>query len=217
MSPARWISYCWPGLPQLWRQGNWAGLAAALSWGLLANWLLAATLVWTEVANPLLVQIGWAMLAASWIAGIVLAVRWNRHLETAADDCLATNLLRAAQTEYLRGNWLVAEAQLKDILALDAADIEAQLMLVGLYRHTERKSKAREHLRRLERRVAATHWQHEIEQEWQYLNENETADVIAPEGDTPSDESSDDHDQPITQIAVDRNNTYRDTQQPAAA
>jgi hypothetical protein len=213
MSPARWMTCFWPGLPQLWRQGSWAGLAAALSWGLLANWLLAATFVWTEVAAPLLTQIGWAMLAVSWAGGIVLAVRWNWQSDAAANDQLTTDMLRTAQIEYLRGNWLVAEGQLKDIVAIDSSDAEAQLMLVSLYRHTERKSKAGEHLRWLERLAGARRWKHEIEHERRYLNEIEELRVVAPDN-----EDSMAHDeQAITQIATDRNNNNLDTQQPAAA
>jgi hypothetical protein len=216
MSPVRWISYCWPGLPQLWQQGSWAGLAAALGWGLLANWLLAATFVWTEVAHALLTQVGWAMLAASWVAGVGLAIRWNWQCDTALKDPQTTDLLRAAQVEYLRGNWLVAEGQLKDILAIDSSDVEVQLMLVSLYRHTERKSKADEYLRGVQRLAAAQDWKYEIETEQRLLNEIEASDVVATDG-TFDDGTSTLDEQPITQNAIDRNNTDRDQQQPAAA
>ena len=208
-SLARWLSYGWPGFPQLWRQGSWAGLAAALSWGLLANWLLAATFVWTEVASLPLIQVGWATLAASWAAGVVLAVRWNWQVAAAANDQRTTDMLRTAQIEYLRGNWLVAEAQLEDILAIDASDIEAQLLLASLYRHTDRTLKAGERLRSLQRLAGAKRWQHEIESERRLLNENDEPDVLPLDGNTTIGEP------PITQIESDRNNTVN--QQQAAA
>jgi hypothetical protein len=216
MSPARWMSCFWPGLPQLWRQGSWAGLAAALSWGLLANWLLAATFVWTEVAERWLIQVGWAMLVSSWVAGIVLAIRWNWQTDAAANDQQTTDMLRIAQIEYLRGNWLVAEGHLKDMLAIDSTDVEAQLMLIGLYRHTQRKSKAGEHLRWIERLAAAKKWQHEIEHERRLLNDDDDSDVIATEDRRTEDEMAAEQ-EAITQIAIDRNNNSRDQQQPAAA
>ncbi len=211
MSVARWMFCLWPGLPQLWRQGSWAGLAAALSWALLANWLLAATLVWTEVAHPRLTQVGWAMLACTWIAGIVLAVRWNWRITDRAGGQCGTDLLRKAQSEYLRGNWLVAEAHLTDILASDSTDVEAQLMLVSLYRHTGRKSKAGEHLRWLERLTASRRWAHEIETEWRILNEMDDTGVIAL-----GDEPSEDNVPTITQNDLESNNNQH-SQTPAAA
>ena len=211
MSAARWMSCLWPGLPQLWRQGSWAGLAAALSWGLLANWLLAATFVWTEVAHPRLTQVGWTMLALTWVAGIVLAARWNWRIDARADGQLSTDLLCEAQIEYLRGNWLVAEAHLADILASDSTDVEAQLMLVSLYRHTGRKSKAGEHLRWLERLAASRPWAHEIETEWRILNEMDDSGVILPD-----DEPTADTIPTITQNDLNSNNNLQ-SQTPAAA
>ncbi|MCG8585919.1 MAG: hypothetical protein MI757_14525 [Pirellulales bacterium] len=211
ISPARSLLCCWPGLPQLWRRGSWAGLAVALAWGLLANWLLAATLVWAEVAAPTVLYVGWASLAVVWLTAFVVGFRWNRQIDKPDDKRETTDVLRTAQTEYLRGNWLVAEAHLEDVLAADADDAEARLMLVSLYRHTGRKSKAGEHLRALERLAAASKWRLEIEHEKRLMNEMDEPSVIAPDpNELPRDE------QPITQNAIDRNNT-EDTQQPAAA
>ena len=211
MSVARWMSCLWPGLPQLWRQGSWVGLAVALGWGLLANWLLAATFVWTEIAPTLVTQAGWAALACGWIAGIVLAVRWYWRLDDATGQERSTDLLREAQIEYLRGNWLVARAKLEEILSANSADVEAQLMIASLYRHTGRKSKAGEHLRWLERLAASRTWEHEIQSEWQLLNEIDDADVVAPDGR----ESADDTLGPIQNDPESNNNLHSQT--PAAA
>ena len=109
MIAARWISCLWPGLPQLWQRGSWAGLASALAWGLLAHWLIAATFVWSEVAGLAVVRIGWGTLALLWLAGFVYSVLWLLKRARFDDDDARTSLLQQAQIEYLKGNWPAAE------------------------------------------------------------------------------------------------------------
>ena len=43
-----WAAYLWPGLPHLWNEGSWAGLALAVGFTVLLNTLILATFVWTE-------------------------------------------------------------------------------------------------------------------------------------------------------------------------
>jgi len=45
-------TYLWPGLPRLWVDGSWAGLAEAIAFALLVDGLLLASWVWTEWLGP---------------------------------------------------------------------------------------------------------------------------------------------------------------------
>ena len=88
-----------------------------------------------------------------------------------------------AQGEYLRGNWWTAQTLLEQLLALDRADVEAQLMLAALYRHTERPGTASRRLRFLEQLAGADTWRLEIEKERMLLER-----LDAERLDTESDE-----------------------------
>lgn len=67
-----------------------------------------------------------------------------------------------AQTEYLRGDWISAEAILLHLLKEYPRDIEAQLLLAGVLRRTGRRSAALRRLADMQLQDAAGIWQHEI-------------------------------------------------------
>ena len=60
MRMLRYATYLWPGLPQLWFEGAWSGLALAVGFGLLVNFLLVASLIWVELIAPTRLGIGLA-------------------------------------------------------------------------------------------------------------------------------------------------------------
>ena len=74
-------------------------------------------------------------------------------------------LYRAAQQQYLAGDWLRCEQLLMQLLKLDKRDIEARLLLATLWRHLGRTEEAARQLQRLERLEAAAPWSYEIAQE----------------------------------------------------
>ncbi|MEM6798074.1 MAG: hypothetical protein AAF589_01045, partial [Planctomycetota bacterium] len=43
-----WAAYLWPGLPHLWNEGSWAGLALALGFTVLLNASVLSVAVWPE-------------------------------------------------------------------------------------------------------------------------------------------------------------------------
>jgi cytochrome c-type biogenesis protein CcmH/NrfG len=71
-------------------------------------------------------------------------------------------LFRAAQGEYLRGNWFEAELALNQLLERNPSDADARLMLATLLRRIGQPSEAAENLRRLAKSVGADKWQLEI-------------------------------------------------------
>ena len=71
----------------------------------------------------------------------------------------------AAQRSYLAGDSVAAEKTIQQILKLDAADVEARLLLATMWRRQGRCNEAGQQLDRLQKLEAAAAWQREIEQE----------------------------------------------------
>lgn len=180
-------AYFWPGLPQLWMRGSWAGLLVAVGFTALLNVLLWATLVFGEWL-PLETQlIGYAVLSVIW-----LLARWQtraeRRANLAANDELDQSdgstegvpserdgLFREAQGHYLRNDWVATEQLLLKLLKQESRDVESRLMLATLWRHQGRLAEAQRQLDRVARLEAAEPWKHEIAAERMALeiDENE--------------------------------------------
>src|SRR5665213_873096 len=104
MRGASWALCLWPGLPQLWRRGDWSGLALALGFSLLLNLVLLTTLVWTELVSPPVEKTAWMALGGVWLASAVLSwrsLRRSPQLKRGTNQDLFPQAIR----EYLKGNW----------------------------------------------------------------------------------------------------------------
>lgn len=193
------IAYFWPGLPQLWLRGSWAGLAIAVGFTALVNVLMLATLVFRDWIPLEQLLGGYGAVAVGWLAG------WwqyrRRSLDGVAEseqpatavlrDATAAEvgqtsepreqLYREAQQEYLRGDWVAAEQVLLKLLKLEKRDAEARLMLATLWRHQGRHREAMRQLDTLSRLETADRWHHEIAVERQ-----ENAAALADEDEVTS-------------------------------
>jgi hypothetical protein len=163
-----WAIYAWPGLPQLWRQGQWQGLAAAVGFGVLLNLLLLASFVWVELLSSGWLRAGWllALLVWSGAAGWSMWHGWGiapRQVQS------ADAMFRTALGEYLQGNWFEAEQILGRLLELRPRDAEGRLMLATLLRHNGRLKEALDQLARLELLSDARNWKQEIDTERQAI------------------------------------------------
>ena len=163
-----WITYLWPGLPHCWVAGSWTGLAVACAATALVCGLLASSLVWVELVGQNVLRCGIAAAAGLWIGAATWALR---HPPASATPPAATqDLFRTSLGEYLQGNWFEAEALVGKILAMDARDAEARLLLATLLRHTGRLAEADEQLDRLELLDGALPWREEIAAERDLLS-----------------------------------------------
>ena len=181
MRRLNWLRCLWPGLTRLGSRGEWLALSSALVFAGLLQVAVTVTFFWPETVNPKSVKVIWLVLATVWIVGL-----WSGYDDLAAATRRFSNerlqdLFIRAQSEYLRGNWWTAQTLLERLLALDRSDVEAQLMLAALYRHTERPEIARRRLRFLERLSGADVWRLEIEKERMLLEclEEESEEVQA--------------------------------------
>lgn len=171
------IAYFWPGLPQLWLRGSWAGLVIAVGFTALVNVLILATCVFHEWIPSEYLLGGYGVVAVSWLVG------WWQCRRQASYEVAATEkgdeqasetpsvglgaepreqLYRDAQRVYLQGDWVAAEQLLLKLLKLETRDAEARLMLATLWRHQGRHREALRQLDKLSRLEAADPWQNEI-------------------------------------------------------
>lgn len=192
MRRLNWLRCLWPGLTRLGSRGEWLALSSALVFAGLLQVAVTVTFFGQATVNPRSVKVIWLVLATVWIAGL-----WSGYDDLAAatrrfSDERLQDLFIRAQGEYLRGNWWTAQTLLEQLLALDRADIEAQLMLATLYRHTERPEAARRRLRFLEQLAGADGWRLEIEKERMLLErlDAESDEVQAEERSAITVESS---------------------------
>jgi hypothetical protein len=163
----RWTTL-WPGLATLWLRGEWAGLATAVTFGMLVNLLLTTTFLWPSLlgsgsSTAVFNIVGWLTVLCFW--GVALVATWHRlpRLLPGADSRGNDTLLLRAQTEYLKGNWYNAERLLLRLLEDSPRDADAHLLMASLYRRTRRKDEAQRHLYVLEKIAGGTKWLFEID------------------------------------------------------
>lgn len=159
-----WATYLWPGLPQLWLDGAWFGLASAVAAAALVDVLLLSTLVWVEWFSPVTVKLGWLAAGVVWISAAIMTAREQakkRHAASNSDE----DLFRRAQAEYLQGDYFQAEATLAELLASNSRDAEGRLLLATLLRHSRRYDEAEDQLKQLSRFETAARWHIEITSE----------------------------------------------------
>lgn len=177
----------WPGLPNLWIRGSWAGLVLAVGFTVLVCILLAGTWIWNEWLSTTVQYAGFGMAGVIWIGSAMVAIRSDfftrieppsngprdgiglpgtaglvpdAHSIPPEDD-----LFPRAQAQYLNGDWLACEQTLGKLLAQNRRDVEARLLLATLCRHLHRTAEASEHLAVLERLESAERWAYEIAME----------------------------------------------------
>lgn len=180
MSYACWAMYLWPGLPELWWRGSRMGMMLALAFGLLANLVVAATWVWPELMGVGLGRVLWTGLGVVWLTLIFVSFRSAiQSSETLRPG--ETDFFSVAQDEYLKGNWLEAEILARRLLVERPSDAEAALLLASTLRRAGRVAEARATLDEMRRWDRATAWRHEIDVEYERLNDKEQQQADAAE------------------------------------
>ncbi len=171
MSQKPWATFVWPGLPQVWLAGSWAGLAVAAGFAVLLNLALVSSLVWSELLTEQIRSILWLAVVVYWAAATGFAYRWSGPGREKERPKSADDRLPLVQEQYLRGNWFETERMLADLLRSDPHDAEARLLLATLLRHTGRLDEAAGQLRELGKLEAAGRLAMEISRERQALAE----------------------------------------------
>ena len=160
-----WMTYLWPGLPQLWTYGSWSGLAMAVAAATALDLLLLCTFGWSELIAENVRSAVWVACGIGWIAGAAYSVRWCRRQAAADQQGGDKDKYCEAITQYLKGDYYQAEHLLETLLKQNVRDLEARLMLATLMRHTGRPEEAERQLETLARFEGAGKWKLEIEHE----------------------------------------------------
>ena len=168
-----WTTYAWPGLPQLWSNGSWLGLALAVVAAVLLDLLLLASFGWSELIDSRVRNALWLAFGVAWVIAVVWSVRQSRR--QAADERLGPrrDVFSDAQECYLRGDDYQAERILESLLRQNIRDVDARLMLATLLRRAGRIDEALRQLDTLARFEGAEKWELEILDERQLLAEAE--------------------------------------------
>ena len=181
MRRLRWFTLVWPGLPQLWFAGSWAGLALAAGFAAILNLGIVSSRLWTELLTPESQTLIWLAAGGIWTASAALSARWVAGLRLSTPSAIDEDLFNAAQNEYLKGNWYEAEVALNRLLDRNILDVEARLMLASLLRRTGRRDEAATQLARLSRTDGSERWRLEIARLKQHIAD----DASEPANDSP--------------------------------
>lgn len=172
----RW-TVLWPGLAGLWLRGQGGGLATALAFAVVVNILLITTFLWPRLlgtvgSTTVFNFLGWFAVLCFW--GVSLHSAWRRlpRLLPGADARGDDALLVQAQHAYLKGHWYDAEKHLRRLLDDSPRDVDACLMLTGVYRRTQRLAEAEQLLQLVECMPGCGKWLFEIDQERRLLAQN---------------------------------------------
>jgi hypothetical protein len=166
-----WATYLWPGLPRLCREGTWWSLAVAVGFGCLVNLALMATLLWSELFTPLVRNLVCVAAAVIWGSSVMLSYGWDRRRPSPSQTGPAEDTFREALNHYLKGNWFESEQLVRGLLARNARDLDAGLMLATLLRHTGRFEEAERQLDRIERFDGCEKWELEVSAERESLTQ----------------------------------------------
>jgi hypothetical protein len=169
MTMLRLLTVLWPGLPQIWLRGEVSALGLSIGFSALLNLAVLATWGWTELLSTPLLLVAWAGVALIWLVSLVGGLVQMPRLCGLSSNDSAGDLFRAAQGEYLRGNWFEAELHLNQLLAVNSSDVDARLLLATLLRRLGQPKEALEQLDRLAKTEGSEKWQLEIARQQQLL------------------------------------------------
>lgn len=155
----------WPGYRGLWFRGDFTSLLIAVNFAVVLDVALLSTFIWTEWLSTKAIVALWSIICLSAVTSFLFSFR---SLETRSRRMRieeVDRLFREAQSNYLRGEYVDAEASLHRILNSGTEDMEAALLLASILRRTNRPEQARNWLDRLEKFEAANRWGLEIAHE----------------------------------------------------
>jgi len=189
-----WITYLWPGLPQLWCRGSWPALAVAMGAAAMLNLAIAVSFAWQEMLDSPWRNGLWLAMTAAWLASAGYSAVWVQRQRNQGDSASGSATFAKATELYLRGDYFQTERLLAALLRKTPRDIEARLMLATLLRRTGRPSEATRQLDQLARFEGAGQWELEIRREQELVAEagqpqEEEVEEPAADEQMPPDES----------------------------
>jgi hypothetical protein len=170
-----WAILLWPGLPQLWLRGEWAGLAKALGAALLLNAALLCSFGWSELINSSVRNLFWVVVGLIWAISAVGGYLQAKRQGSSGRMPPAEDPFRQALDLYLKGDHFQAECLLVEMLGRNERDLDVRLLLATLYRHNRRYDEAVKQLDTLARYEGSEKWSLEIDRERMLIDEGRNA------------------------------------------
>jgi hypothetical protein len=162
----------WPGLARLWLRGEFVGLLTAVGFATVLNFALITTFVWPQLVSRQLPPwavpgLAWIVVVWFWVTGLRAGGALAASIARASipGDAESLTLFRQAQLEYLKGHWIEAESQLRQLLARTPGDVEAWLLLASVQRRTGRPDEAKQSLQKLAELNGSVLWADEVQRE----------------------------------------------------
>ncbi len=153
----------WPGLPEIWWRGRLGALPLAIAFGLALNALLVLRHLLPQWLPASLVSLTFWVGVVAWLVKSSRQMRELRGLLHPREVTEAPDRFAEGQSAYLRGDWKVAEEALTATLRTEPRDPPALLLLIGLYRITDRIDAAEVLLGEMEKLECTAGWELEIE------------------------------------------------------
>lgn len=184
MGRMRWATYLWPGVRQLWGQGNPSALILSLALAVVLDVALLGTFGWSELFTPAVRNALWIALGVLWLVALVYTARWEPQAGADQPPAKKGDGFEEALAYYLKGNWFEAERSLALVLRRRPQDLDARMMLATLLRHTRRWDEALRQLDWLQKAEGSQKWELEMWRERQWLAEarRQSDDEAAPAG-----------------------------------
>lgn len=183
MQARSWLICIWPGLPRLWWRGDLRALLLAGIFAATVDLWLLANFVWPEFLTRTAANACGIAALTLWVFSCWEGRRWLRLWQAQSLDRGPEDLFIEAQREYLNRHWFETEHLLLEVIRKCERDVESQLLLATVYRHTGRIAEAKERLQRLERFEGAAKWAPEIRQERRLLERLEAAALATDDAD----------------------------------
>lgn len=162
MPRSYYLACLWPGLPELWFRGQLASLPIAVAFAAALNAVLITRHIYPGWLPAAITSMAFWIGGALWVVCAIHSVRELPLLVCPRVVSESPDRFAEAHAAYLAGRYEAAEELVGEVLAIEARDPPALLMLVGIYRHTGRLESAGILLDEIRRTEAADPWFLEI-------------------------------------------------------
>ncbi|TWU50990.1 hypothetical protein Poly51_42830 [Rubripirellula tenax] len=165
MEVQHYLTCLWPGMPELWWRGRLSALPLAVGFAIALNAVLVTRYIFPEWLSGGLVSMAFWIGVLVWGFYVAKSVRELPGIVAPRKVSDEPDRFAEAHQAFLRGDYSEAESLLNQVLAIEARDPPALLLLSGVYRHTDRFESAELLLAEIRRLEVSDRWFLEIQAE----------------------------------------------------